>query len=236
VRQPLEQNVRRLLVAVQRLRSVSCRIVVADNGSTDATPSIARRLTEELPHVLMLRLDEAGRGRALRRAWISSTADVVAYMDADLSTDLAALPLLIDCVASGAADVAIGSRLIPGARVRRSLRRQVISRGYNALVRRALGLPVHDAQCGFKAMRREVAARLLPAVEDDSWFFDTELLVAAVRAGYRVRQIPVTWDEDPVSSVAIIRTAVEDVRGILRLRRCARVARSALTRERHAVT
>lgn len=215
----LEQSVRRLHAELQRMTTFAGRIIIADNDSTDGTPRVAQRLSGQLEHVMMLRLEQAGRGRALRRAWMTSNADVVVYMDADLSTDLAGLPIIVDAVASGAADVAVGSRLARGARVRRSLRREVISRCYNALLRRLLHLDVHDAQCGFKALRTSVARRLIPLVGNQNWFFDTELLVAARRSGATVLEVPVTWTEDPNSSVAIVRTAVEDLRGIMRLRR-----------------
>ena len=143
-------------------------------------------------------------------------------MDADLSTDLGALVPLVDAVASGRADVAIGSRLVPGATVDRRMGRETISRAYNALVRAVLGAQIHDAQCGFKALRRDTALRLLPLVHDDGWFFDTELLLVAQRRGMRIEEVPVRWIDDPQSSVRIVPTAVADLRGIARMARAAR--------------
>ena len=224
----LERSVRTLHAALGEMRGFKARIIIADNGSDDDTAGIGAHLTRILPHVMMLRLDEPGRGRALRAAWSASTADVVAYMDADLSTELAALPHVVHAVASGRADLAIGSRVAPGSRVRRSLRRELISRCYNRLLRALLHVHVRDAQCGFKALRTDVARRLLPSVQDQRWFFDTELLVTAERAGLRVVEVPVCWVEDPSSTVAISRTALEDLRGIARLRRATHpVARRA---------
>jgi putative flippase GtrA len=195
------------------------RIVVADNASTDGTWPIAERLAARHERVHAVHLDAKGRGRALRRAWLASDADVVAYMDVDLSTDLNALLPLVAPLVSGHSDVAIGTRLARGSRVLRGPKREFISRSYNVLLRTVLRAGFSDAQCGFKAVRRDVAQRLLPAVEDDNWFFDTELLVLAQRAGLRIHEVPVDWTDDPGSTVDIVATAVEDLRGIWRLLR-----------------
>ncbi|HMK12812.1 MAG TPA: glycosyltransferase, partial [Acidimicrobiales bacterium] len=157
------------------------RITIADNASTDATPDVARQLAEDLPFVRVLRIEQKGRGRALRVAWTQSDAAALAYMDVDLSTDLAALLPLVAPIISGHSDLAIGSRLARGARVMRGPKREVISRCYNLILRTALRAEFTDAQCGFKAIRRATARQLLPDIEDDGWFFDTELLVLAQR-------------------------------------------------------
>jgi glycosyltransferase involved in cell wall biosynthesis len=200
------------------------QVTIAENGSTDGTGALADELAATLPHVRAIHLPDAGRGGALRAAWSTSTAEVVAYMDADLSTDLGALAPLVDAVTSGRADVAIGSRLVPGAHVDRRLGREAISRSYNGLVRVLLRAGFHDAQCGFKALRRSAAVELLPHVHDQGWFFDTELLLAAQRRGLRIEEIPVRWVDDPISSVRIIPTAVADLRGVARLARAGRTA------------
>ena len=215
----LEASVRRLRHYLDTLRDFEARIVIADNGSTDGTLEVARRLAQLLPGVSVTHLRMRGRGRALRQAWTDSTADVVAYMDIDLSTDLSALQPLLELVASGRADVATGSRLATGARVTRGIRRELISRAYNALLRETLDMPVRDAQCGFKAVRASVARALLPSIEDERWFFDTELLARAQHAGYRVAELPVRWVEDRDSRVRVVRTALADLRGVRRLRR-----------------
>jgi glycosyltransferase involved in cell wall biosynthesis len=195
------------------------RIVIADNASTDSTPAVARRLSDELPGVEYLRIDRKGRGIALKTAWGQSQADVVSYMDVDLSTDLAAFPALVRAVAEGGYHLATGTRLARGAQVRRSLKREVLSRGYVALLKLALQVRFSDAQCGFKAARTAAFKALLPLLRNDNWFFDTELLVIAERAGYRIAEVPVRWEEDHDSHVKVLRTVAEDVRGIVRLMR-----------------
>ena len=198
------------------------RITIADNASVDATPAVARSLAQELDHVEFLRLERKGRGLALRAAWSASEAEVLAYMDVDLSTDLSSLGDLLAPLLESRADMTIGSRLAPGAEVTRGLRREVISRSYNILLRTSLGLGISDAQCGFKAIRREVLTPLLDLVKDDSWFFDTELLYHARRSRLAIHEIPVRWVEDPDSRVQILATAREDLQGIRRLRRAGR--------------
>jgi len=192
-------------------------ITIADNASTDATLRYAVALAEELPGVRVVHLDAKGRGRALREVWAASTAQVVAYMDVDLSTDLAALLPLVAPLMSGHSDVAIGSRLSRSARVARGPKRELISRCYNLLLRTALRARFSDAQCGFKAMRADCARALLPYVHDTGWFFDTELLVLAERSGLRIAEVPVDWIDDPDSRVDVVATALADLRGIARL-------------------
>jgi glycosyltransferase involved in cell wall biosynthesis len=193
------------------------RIVIADNASTDATPHIAGALASSLVGLESLRLERKGRGLALRAAWSASDADVVCYMDVDLSTDLRALLPLVAPLLSGHSDLAIGSRLAPGARVVRGPRREVISRAYNRLLALVLRARFSDAQCGFKAVRRDTAHALIGDVRDDAWFFDTELLVLAQRRGLRIHEVPVDWIDDPDSRVAIVPTALADLRGVARL-------------------
>jgi glycosyltransferase involved in cell wall biosynthesis len=221
----LTASIRRLHDYLSSALPLRWRIVIADNASTDETLRIAMALAEDLPGVELLALTEKGRGRALRAAWERSQADVVCYMDADLSTDLRALPPLLAPLLSGHSDVAIGTRLSPGSRVVRGAKREFISRGYNRLLHTVLGARFSDAQCGFKAVRTDAVRRLLPAVRDDGWFFDTELLVAAQREGMRIHEVPVDWVDDPDSRVDIVRTAVEDLRGIARLLTEARLIR-----------
>ena len=214
----LESSVRALHAHVSHLPWPT-RITIVDNASDDTTPAIGARVAAGLDGVRCIRLDENGRGRALRAAWLASEADVVAYMDVDLSTDLAAVRALIEPLLAGRADIVIGSRLLPGAHVTRSLKRECISRCYNLLLRTVLHLRVRDAQCGFKALRAGVARELLPSVRDEGWFFDTELLVLAQRAQLRTMEIPVAWIEDSNSRVRIASTAMTDLRGVARLLR-----------------
>jgi glycosyltransferase involved in cell wall biosynthesis len=220
----LEASVRRLYSYLSQEFPFSARITIADSASGDATLAIARGLAAELPGVDVIHLDEKGRGRALRAAWSASEADVVAYMDVDLSTDLNALLPLVAPLLSGHSDLAVGSRLMNGARVERSVKRELISRAYNFLLRLTLGGRVSDAQCGFKAGRRDAIQALLPLVENDHWFFDSELLHLAEQGDLRIHEVPVDWTEDPDSRVQLVATAIEDLRGIARLWRRGPVA------------
>jgi glycosyltransferase involved in cell wall biosynthesis len=213
----LERSVRRLHAFCAESLPWSFRIVIADNASEDGTRTIGERLAAELDAVAYLRLSEKGRGRALRRVWSRSDADVIAYMDVDLSTGLEGLLPLVAPLVSGHSDLAIGTRLARGSRVVRGPKRELISRTYNRLLRLTLRSRFSDAQCGFKAGRASVVKALLPQVEDQAWFFDTELLVLAERSGLRIHEVPVDWVDDPDSRVDILRTALEDLRGIARL-------------------
>lgn len=215
----LAPSVHRLHQFLQREFPLSWRITIADNASTDDTWVIAQRLAATLPGVTAAHLDAKGRGRALRAVWSQSDSAVVAYMDVDLSTDLKALLPLVAPLVSGHSDVAIGTRLGRGARVVRGPKREFISRGYNLLLRTTLRTRFTDAQCGFKAVRTDLARQLLPLVEDTGWFFDTELLFLAQRSGLRIAEVPVDWVDDPDSRVDIVATAAADLRGVLRLGR-----------------
>lgn len=195
------------------------RITIADNASVDETPRIAAQLADELADVRVVRLEEKGRGRALHQVWSQSDAAVLVYMDVDLSTDLAAFAPLVAPLISGHSDLAIGTRLARGARVQRGPKREIISRCYNLILKSTLSAGFSDAQCGFKAIRSDVAAQLLPYVEDTGWFFDTELLVLAERSGLRIHEVPVDWVDDPDSRVDIVATAAADLKGIGRLLR-----------------
>ena len=195
----------------------SARITVADNASTDDTLAVARELADELGDVDVIHLDAKGRGGALHAAWTASAADVVVYMDVDLSTGLSALMPLVAPLISGHSDIAIGTRLTASSRVVRGPKREFVSRSYNLLLRGILGARFTDAQCGFKAMRADVARELLPLVADTGWFFDTELLVIAERVGLRIHEVPVDWIDDPDSRVDIIGTAIGDLRGCWRV-------------------
>lgn len=226
----LEPCVLRLHDHLARTFPYSFRITVADNASTDRTPEVAALLAAALPRVRSYRLEEKGRGRALRTVWSHSDAPVLAYMDVDLSTDLNALLPLVAPLISGHSDLAIGSRLSRGSRVVRGSKREFISRAYNLILRSSLAARFSDAQCGFKAVRRDVAERLLPMVEDSGWFFDTELLVLAERAGLRIHEVPVDWVDDPDSTVHIVRTATEDLKGVWRVGRALAVGALPLDR------
>jgi putative flippase GtrA len=215
----LDRSVRAVRAYLDRSFPYSARLTIADNASTDGTLTVARALAEELVGVQVIHLPAKGRGRALRAAWLGSDADVLAYLDVDLSTDLSALLPLVAPLISGHSHLAIGTRLTRTSRVVRGRKRELISRCYNLVLRGTLAAHFSDAQCGFKAIRADAARELLPLVEDPGWFFDTELLVLAERAGLRIHEVPVDWVDDPDSRVDIVSTAMADLRGVARLGR-----------------
>ncbi len=221
---PVYNEAQQLAASITALRTyldtsfpLVATITIADNASTDDTWRIASGLAADLPGVHALHLDQKGRGRALRAVWSTSTASVVAYMDVDLATGLDALLPLVAPLLSGHSDLAIGTRLAPGSHVVRGARREFISRAYNLMVRSTLRSTCTDAQCGFKAIRQEAAAELLPLVEDQEWFFDTEVLVTAQRLGLRIHEVPVDWVDDTDSRVEVVSTALQDLRGVWRM-------------------
>jgi putative flippase GtrA len=213
----LAPSVRRLVSYLREGFPFTARVTIADNGSTDGTWAIADRLARDFDEVRAVRMEQPGRGWALRAVWSQSDAEVLAYMDVDLSTDLNALLPLVAPLLSGHSDVAIGTRLARGSRVIRGPKRELISRCYNLLLHACMGARFSDAQCGFKAIRRDQARVLLPLTRDTGWFFDTELLVLAERAGLRIHEIPVDWIDDLDSRVDVVATALADLRGMVRL-------------------
>jgi len=194
-------------------------IVIADNASVDKTLEIAKQLSTQFDRVTYVHLDQKGRGRALKKVWMGSYADILSYMDVDLSTNLESFPLLIDAVVSEGYDIAIGSRLMKGANTTRSFKREFISRSYNMLVKAMFFTKFSDAQCGFKALTQRVVQEIVPYCEDNGWFFDSELLIIAERLGYRIKDVPVKWIEDLDTRVKIVQTAIDDIKGLMRVRR-----------------
>ena len=196
------------------------RIRIADNASIDNTPAVSRELEKQFPgEVEYVRIERKGRGFALKQVWGEGDAEVRTYMDVDLSTGLETFPALTKAVAEDGYGVAIGSRLMKGARVTRSLKRRILTSGYNTMIKGMFFTRFSDAQCGFKAISREVAERVLPRIENNNWFFDTELLILAEKMGYRIKDVPVRWVEDTDTRVKIGGTIMEDVRGLVRMRR-----------------
>ena len=215
----LERSVRTLHMFCSDNVAHEWRILIADNGSKDQTFAIAQRLEKELSRVVAMHIPEAGRGRALTRAWLGSEADVLAYMDIDLSTDLGAFPPLVNAVANQGYDIAAGTRLGPDTETTRSLKREVLSRGFVLLINLMFGTRLRDTQCGFKAVSRPAARALLSMIEDTGWFWDTELLLLAAKGGWRVTFVPVRWVEDTDSRVKVASTVLRDLKGLLRMRR-----------------
>jgi glycosyltransferase involved in cell wall biosynthesis len=215
----LERSVRTLHAYLSDNLRHQWRIVIADNGSKDRTPQVAKHLESTLEGVMAMHIPEAGRGRALTRAWLASDADILSYMDIDLSTDLDAFPKMISAIAEQRYDVVAGTRLGLGAETTRSLKREVLSRGFVLMTNTLFQTRLRDTQCGFKAISREAAQKLLPMVKDTGWFWDTELLLMAAKSGWRVTFIPVRWVEDTDSRVKVVSTVWQDIKGLLRMRR-----------------
>lgn len=215
----LARSLRRVLEFLTCQNAFSYEIIIANNGSTDATLDVARSLAAQHPNIHVVHHDAKGRGRAVKAAWCQSSAGVLCYMDVDLSSDLSSLPKLVGPLVAGTYDLAAGSRLLDPSLTRRSIRREVISRLYNALVKLLFRTRFSDAQCGFKAITKAAARQLLPHVDDNGWFMDTELLVLGEKLGYRILDLPVPWNEGPDSHVRICRTAYEELRGMIQLRR-----------------
>ena len=215
----LKTNIETLYNFLRAQDGLQFRITIADNGSTDRTQVIANELAEHYAAIRVVRMSERGRGRALKQVWMDSDADILSYMDVDLSTSLDDFMPLIKPLVNGEAGVAIGSRLSKHSRTTRSFKRDFISKTYNKIIRTYMGTKFSDAQCGFKAIRRDVARTLLPKVTDTQWFFDTELLIKAEKTGVKIHEQPVTWIEDTDSRVKIVKTVTEDLRGLARVKK-----------------
>jgi len=215
----LKTNIETLYNFLRTQDGLQFRITIADNGSTDRTQVIANELAEHYAAIRVVRMSERGRGRALKQVWMNSDADILSYMDVDLSTSLDDFMPLIKPLANGEAGVAIGSRLSKHSRTTRGFKRDFISKTYNKIIKTYMGTKFSDAQCGFKAIRRDVARTLLPKVTDTQWFFDTELLIKAEKTGVKIHEQPVTWVEDTDSRVKIVKTVTEDLRGLARVKK-----------------
>ena len=202
----------------ERMADYDWCIEIADNASIDRTPEVSRALATQYDRVRYLRLEQKGRGRALKKSWTESDADIVSYMDVDLSTNLDSFPPMVHALAHEGYDIGTGSRLMKGANTERSLKREFISRSYNLMVKAMFFTRFSDAQCGFKAVTRQVVDVLIPHVEDNVWFFDSELLIIGEKSGYRIFDVPVKWIEDLDTRVKIVKTAIDDIKGLLRVR------------------
>lgn len=198
-------------------RGQNWRVTVADNASTDRTPEIVKNLSTKIPDINYLRLEKKGRGRALKKAWGTSDAKIIAYMDVDLSTHIKHVPELIKSLQKEIFEISIGSRLLSDSKIKRSIKREIISRIYNLTVKLIHQTKFSDAQCGFKAIKKDIFMTILPKIQNDEWFFDSELLIIAEKMGYKIHEIPVEWNEDMGSTVKIIPTALEDLKGLWRL-------------------
>ncbi len=213
----LRHGVETLASFLENHDSYDWRIVIADNNSNDSTGEIGRELESENPTVKYMHIPRKGRGIALRTAWEQADSDFVSYMDIDLSTGLDALIKAINALSDGA-DIAVGTRLSKESKTTRCLKRELISRSYNIVIKLSLGTHFNDAHCGFKTGRREVVQKLLPYIDDNEWFFDTELLFYGEKLGHKIVEIPVTWIEDLDTKAKIFKDAYDDLSGLYRLR------------------
>lgn len=214
----LPQNLAVLTGFLEQNLANPWQVIVADNASTDGTRQVTEEFCSHYPKTSYLHIPRKGKGLALRTAWMASTADIVSFMDADLSTELVHFPQLIQALSEGN-DIAVGSRLSRGAKVNhRSIRRELISRIYNLMVRSLFLTRLRDSQCGFKAMTRQAAQAIVPNIRNTKFFFDTELLLIAVKSGYQVKQVPVEWNDDPESAVNVIGHSTDSLKGLMRLR------------------
>ncbi|RKY39759.1 MAG: glycosyltransferase family 2 protein [Candidatus Omnitrophota bacterium] len=217
--QILEKNIDKLMAFLKdKFAYKNYKVIIVDNGSSDNTLHISQKLEKRYKKIGCIHLSRKGRGRSLKKVWLESEADVLCYMDADLSTDLKTFPELVNSIIIDGYDIAVGSRLLPTSKVDRSLLRRYLSYTYNILLKtifRFKELP--DAQCGFKALNRKVIKTILPKVKNQNWFFDTELLILAQKSGLKIKYIPVNWKDRPKSRVKIVDTIFEDIAGILRL-------------------
>tara|TARA_A100001037_G_scaffold56465_2_gene48688 strand:- start:16069 stop:16782 length:714 start_codon:yes stop_codon:yes gene_type:complete len=212
--------IEKILLYINKNKQYNWYIVIADNGSTDSTNLVASSYVEQYKNISLITLSKRGRGRALKKAWLSSNSDVSMYMDVDLSTDLKFTKLLIDEITKNNSDIAVGSRLHRKSKVYdRTLMREFTSRAYNLLIHVIFPFPgFKDAQCGFKAISKNIRENLLHKIKDNEWFFDTELLLLSKKYGYRISEIPVIWKDDPDTRVKVISTAIKDIKGLLRVR------------------
>jgi len=213
----LEKNIRCLDKFLGKNINYKYKIIIANNASTDRTLSIAKNLSKRFKNVRYIHLDKKGRGGALRKSWLSGNADIVSYMDVDLSTELRAFPKLINALEKGY-DIATGSRLMKGSKVKRSLKREILSRGYNFLLKLFFITKISDAQCGFKAISKRAAKILIPEIKDNDWFFDTELLLLGEKHGLKIAEISIGWVEDPDTRVKIFKTVYDYLLNIIKTR------------------
>lgn len=213
----LKENFLRLYNFLTKKADFKWQITIVDNASTDNTQKIGENLEKKYTKVKYVRLNKKGRGRAVKYVWKKSKADVLAYMDIDLSTDLVHFPKLVSAIEKGA-DIAIGSRLLKSSNVHsRTFMREFISRGLNLLIKLMFFTKFSDAQCGFKAISKKAAIKLLPLIKDNEWFMDSELLIIADKAGFKIYEEPVCWVDNPGSTVRVLPTALGDFKGLLRL-------------------
>jgi glycosyltransferase involved in cell wall biosynthesis len=203
----LEKNVN-LILKYMGANFNNFKIVIANNGSTDKTNDIAKKLAKDNNEILLITTKKRGKGLAIKNSWLKFDADIYAYMDADLSTSLRDFSKLINAIKEGN-DISIGSRYLKKSVVKRGLNRAIFSKLYNQLLALLFKTNVKDMQCGFKAVNEDIIKKHIPRIKDDSWFFDTELVIMAENQGYTIKEIPVSWKSNPESKLKIIKVGFE---------------------------
>jgi len=179
----------------ENVASDDWQIIIANNQSTDKTGQIGEELEKKFESIKHLEIFQKGKGVAIRESWQRFPADIYIFMDTDLATDLEALPRLIRAVKEEKFNVAIGSRFHPQSKVKRKLVRKIISFSYNLLRKILIGSKITDAPCGFKAVDKKIIQNILPQVKDEQWFFDSELVILAEKGGYKIKEIPIKWED-----------------------------------------
>jgi glycosyltransferase involved in cell wall biosynthesis len=193
-------------------------VIISEDGSSDGTYDIAAKLAEDNAETCLLHSDKrCGKGLALKRAIKAAKGDIICFMDADMATDMLYLPVLIDAIRVEEYDIAIASRLAPASNIERSKTRSIASKAYNTMVRLILRSRIYDHQCGFKAFKRSSILPILDQIKDDRWFWDTEMLVRAQFAGYKIKEIPVSWKEADSTQFNLIKDSYDMGMKIIKL-------------------
>ena len=216
----IEKSIRKLHDWIKQNPDHEYNIVIAINASTDNTLNIAKKLESELPNeIRVMNIPQKGRGVAIRTGWENSNAEICAYMDADLSADLKHITEIIEPIIKNEAQICCGSRKMQDSSVKTTLMRGVLSWLYNLTLRTTLGLKIADSQCGFKSIRTDAAKKIIPLVESNGWFFDSELLVIAQKNGFKIKAVPVKWIDDVQTTVIVPKIVTEFLKGIKRMRK-----------------
>ena len=230
----LESSMRTVFdYATKNLSEYDWRVHVGDNASKDKSKEIYTKLHNENPTRFTFRtLDKKGRGLNLRDSWLKEEYDIAIYMDVDLSSDINAVKNMVDQIRDRKADLSVGSRLLPASKViGRKLLREITSRGYVFIIKTLASTKISDFQCGFKAISKELALKIVPEVEDNTWYFDTELILLTEKSGYKVYECPVRWTDDPGSTVKVWKTATDDLKGLYRTLKQKKWLRLAINEE-----
>ena len=215
----LEKNINILTEWLKNNFKYEWIVTIADNGSTDNTKKIAKDLDMKNKKIILKEITSKGRGIALRESWLSSTSDICAFMDIDLSTELEYLNEIIYPIVELECEICCGSRWMSSSNVKRGLFRGILSWSYNFILQTTLGLKIKDSQIGFKAIKTDTAKKVIPLIKDNEWFFDTELLLISQKNDLKIKQIPVIWIDHPKSTVVVLKTVKMFLRNVWRMKK-----------------